>query len=107
MAVKIIISRKILKELEEVVAPFLNQLFLLASRQNGYLFGETLYCKDDPEDRLTIGSWRSLKDWEAFLELEESKDLHSKVDLILGRESTHRVYFKKALEQSQALESIA
>ncbi len=97
MAINIIISRRVLKEQEAELAPILKQLFELASKQKGYLFGETLYSRDDPEEQLVISVWKTMKDWENYQQLDDSQNLHRTVDLILGSESPHRIFFKKAL----------
>ncbi|MFH2130014.1 MAG: hypothetical protein ABIK68_06540 [bacterium] len=92
MSVKILISRTVAKDLISVVKPFLAELHALAWRSKGYISGEALINKDNPEERIVISSWQSVENWENFQNLEECKQLHFKVDQILGQVSKFTVY---------------
>ncbi|MCP4753305.1 MAG: antibiotic biosynthesis monooxygenase [Proteobacteria bacterium] len=102
MAALIMISRRISKEQKAVVASFVNRLCVLAAAQDGYMGGETFVSYEEPEEHLTISTWRSLQDWNTYSELEESKDLHYKIDLILGRATKHQIYLKNSYVDREA-----
>lgn len=95
MAVKILIHRKIGQDQEKIVRPFLKQLRQLALRTKGYISGESLISGEDLEETLVISSWQSLDDWETYLEAEESKEIHYKIDQILGKPSVYKVYYMR------------
>lgn len=92
MSVKVIISRKVSKDQLSAIKPFLAELHALAWRSKGYISGEALINTSNFEDRITISSWQTVENWENFRDLEESRQLHYKVDQILGKESKYTVY---------------
>ncbi len=95
MAVKVLILRKLPKDLETTVEDYLNRLSLLASSHTGYISGETLVSADEINDLMIISTWQSIEDWKSFLDLAESRELHGMVDILLGAETVHRVYRDK------------
>ena len=95
MAVKILITRRISKDQEPVVRPFLKQLRQHALESRGYISGESLISSDDLEENLIISSWESLDYWEAFLDRAGAKEVRYQIDQILGRESLYKVYYMR------------
>lgn len=95
MAVKILIYRRISKEQEPVVRPFLKQMRQHALETKGYISGESLISSDDLEEHLIISSWESLDYWEAFLDKEGAKEVRYQIDQVLGRESIYKVYYMR------------
>ncbi len=89
------IIRKISKEQEAVVRPFLVELHSLTFKTPGYISGESLINSYIPDEHLVISSWHSLEDWMRFCEIKEVKDLHYKVDQILGKETNHTIYHNR------------
>ena len=92
MSVKVLISRTVSNDQVAAIKPFLAELHALAWRSKGYISGEALVNKDNTDERITISSWQTVENWENFRDLEESKQLHYKVDQILGKESRYIVY---------------
>lgn len=92
MSVKIIISRTVSKDQVNAIKPFLAELHALAWRSKGYISGEALINVENPEERITISSWQTVENWEDFQNLEECRQLHFKVDQILGRESRYTIF---------------
>jgi heme oxygenase (mycobilin-producing) len=95
MSIKVLISRKILPEVEPVAKPFLAELHALAWRCKGYISGEALVNLEHPEDQIVISSWQSLEEWQNYQNLEETRQLRLKIDQILGHLSTYTVYRNK------------
>ncbi len=95
MTVKILITRRISKEQESVVRPFLKQLHQYALKQKGYISGESLISSEDLENHLIISSWESLDYWEMFLELNEANKIRHQIDQILGHETVYKIYYKR------------
>lgn len=92
MSVKVLISRKVSKDQLNTIKPFLAELHALAWRSKGYVSGESLINFNNPEERVTISSWQTIEDWENYRTLEEAKQLHSRVDQILGRQTDYTVF---------------
>ncbi len=92
MSVKILISRTMSSDQLAAVKPFMAELHALAWRTQGYISGEALINKDSPEERIVISSWQSVENWENFQGLEECRQLHYKIDQILGKESRYTVF---------------
>ncbi|MBF0240418.1 MAG: antibiotic biosynthesis monooxygenase [SAR324 cluster bacterium] len=93
MAVKIIILRRVNKEQEEAMRPLLLKMRSMAMTQPGYISGETLINFDDPEEHLVISTWKTLDDWNKWLESPARGDLQHKVDEALGRETLYQIYY--------------
>ncbi len=92
MAIKVAIYRKMSKEQKMAIQNALIELTTLAVSQSGYLSGESLVNLNDPEEHLTLCSWKSQEDWECFSNLQKAKELHGQIDLILVRPTEHRFY---------------
>lgn len=93
MAVKIIIIRRVPAEKEGDIKPLLLKMRALANAQVGYISGETLINFDDPIERLVISSWKSIENWNAWLNNQARIELQNKVDEILGHETYYQVYY--------------
>jgi heme-degrading monooxygenase HmoA len=92
MAVKILIKRRVpLDKARDMVGLF-RQLRMLATSQEGYISGETLRRVDNPEEYLVISTWQSYEDWQNWLKSSQRKELQSKVDILLGGETSYEVY---------------
>jgi heme oxygenase (mycobilin-producing) len=92
MAIKVAIYRKMSLQQKVAIKPMLTKLTTLAVSQPGYLDGECLVSMDDPEDHMTLCSWRSRSDWEHFSKLTQARELHEQIDLLLDRPTRHCFY---------------
>ena len=61
-------------------------------QQDGYISGETLRRRENPEEFLVISTWRSFEDWQNWFNSGKRKELQSKFDILSGRETTYEVY---------------
>ena len=92
MTVKIFIKRQVSSENVLALTVLLKKLRSLTLNQPGYVFGETLKRVDRKDECLVISTWRSLEDWNAWLENEERKSIQSEIDFLLGAETDYSVY---------------
>ena len=92
MAVKILIKRSIGQEVAPVVRPLIVELRTHAKRQPGYISGETLKCIDRPGEYLVISTWKSLDEWNKWLNSEERRILEDKIDSITGKSTEYMTY---------------
>lgn len=93
MAVRIIIVRYVPKEKAEELRPLLLQMRSLANAQAGYISGETLVNYDDPSEHLVISTWKTLDDWNRWLQDKQRRELQNKVDRVTGSETRYSVYY--------------
>lgn len=93
MAVRIIIVRYVPKEKAEELRPLLLQMRSLANAQAGYISGETLVNYDDPSEHLVISTWKTLDDWNRWLQDEQRLELQNSVDIVTGAETRYSIYY--------------
>ena len=92
MTVKIFIKRVVSKENVLALTLLLKKLRSLTINQPGYIFGETLKRVDREDECMVISTWRSLDDWNAWLNNSERASIQSEIDLLLGLETDYAVY---------------
>lgn len=92
MTVKIIIRRIVPEGKSKLLTPLLRKLRALAMNHDGYIYGETLRCVNDPQEFMVISSWQSEKDWEAWRHHPERAEIQDKIDVLLGHKTEYRVY---------------
>jgi heme-degrading monooxygenase HmoA len=92
MAVKIFIKRSIGQGVAPVVRPLIVELRAHAMKQPGYISGETLKCIDRPGEYLVISTWKSLDDWNKWVNSQERKILEDRIDSITGKSTEYTTY---------------
>jgi len=92
MAVKIMIKRRVPEDKVQELMPLLDQMRSMASKQSGYIYGETLKSLDAPEEYLVISTWRSLADWEGWAKSPQRLSLQEKIDNIIGFQTEYHAY---------------
>jgi heme-degrading monooxygenase HmoA len=94
MAVKILIKRRLPLDKDKAlyIVGIFRQLRMLAIEQEGYISSETLRSMENPQEFLVISTWRSLEDWQRWLNSSQRKELHSKVDSLLEGGTSYEVF---------------
>lgn len=92
MLVKVLIKRKVTQEKEAALLDLITQLRTLASKQPGYISGETLRSADNPEEYLVISTWQTMDDWKKWLGSKKRSPLQDKIDKILGKKTIYEVF---------------
>ncbi|MGW8192945.1 MAG: antibiotic biosynthesis monooxygenase family protein [Desulforhopalus sp.] len=92
MTVKIFIKRQVSSENILELTVLLKKLRSLTLNQNGYIYGETLRRVDREGECMVISTWRSIEDWNAWINNEERIAIQSEIDLLLGAETEYAVY---------------
>jgi len=92
MAVKILIKRKVVDKSNEALNLLLRQFRALAIEQPGYISGETMKRVDRPGECLVISTWKTVKDWDAWLKNPTRLAIQGQIDILLGSETTYEVY---------------
>lgn len=70
----------------------LKKLRALTLEQPGYISGETLNRIDKPDESLVISTWRSVEDWNAWVNNPKRNEIQSAIDRLLGQETEYAMY---------------
>ena len=92
MTVKIFIKRKVRDNNVVELTLLLKKLRALALSQPGYLSGETLNRIDSKGECMVIGTWRSLEDWNSWVNNPQRIEVQSEIDRLLGEETEYAIY---------------
>lgn len=99
MLVRVLMLRKIspqVKRLDANILPRLSELLFelrtMASRQPGYISGETLRNVADPDEYLVISTWKSLEAWQMWFADKRRAELEGMVDTVLGSSTVYKVF---------------
>lgn len=92
MTVKIFIKRKVSPANVLDLTVLLKKLRSLTLNQSGYIYGETLKRVDKNDECMVISTWRSIDDWNAWLNNDERIAIQSEIDRLLGQKTEYAVY---------------
>ncbi len=90
--IKVMIKRKAPREKEKDLMNLITDLRSEASKQPGYISGETLHGTADPEDYLVISIWDSEYFWKKWIATDERKTIQGKIDALLGSPTGYEIY---------------
>jgi heme-degrading monooxygenase HmoA len=92
MAVKVLITRRFKSGKGHELLGLLNQARSQAMNQPGYITGETLVGRDDPNKLVVIGTWQSEDHWKKWRESSTRKSLESQTDALLEGPTAYEVF---------------
>ncbi len=92
MTVKIFIKRKVQEKNSTELMLLLNKMRGLTLNQPGYISGETLKRIDRTDECMVISTWRSVDDWNNWVNNEKRSILQSEIDNLLGGETEYAIY---------------
>ncbi len=92
MAVKIFIKRKSSQTQVIELTMLLKKLRGLTLSQPGYISGETLQRIDEPGETMVISTWRSVEDWNKWVNNEKRMMIQDEIDQLLDQESEYAIY---------------
>ncbi len=92
MAVKIFIQRKVVNENLTELSLLLRKLRVLTLEQPGYISGETLNRIDKKNESMVISTWRSVEDWNAWVNNPKRTEIQHQIDSLLGQETEYAMY---------------
>ena len=95
--IKIVIERHI-KDVESL-APLLRELRAAAMHYPGYITGETLVSTEDKSTVVTISTWQTLEDWQAWETSETRARLYQQIEPLLVEKPKVRTYRILATEE--------
>ena len=92
MTVKVFIKRKLQENNAVELTLLLNKLRSLALGQPGYISGETFRRIDKKDECIVIGTWRSLEDWNNWVNNPLRIEVQAEIDRLLGEETEYALY---------------
>ena len=92
MTVKIFIKRNVQEKNITELNMLLKRLRSLTLNQSGYISGETLKRIDKPDECMVISTWRSVEDWNTWVNNEKRLKIQTEIDQLLGQEPEYAVY---------------
>ncbi|MCP4373392.1 MAG: antibiotic biosynthesis monooxygenase [Deltaproteobacteria bacterium] len=92
MAVKILIKRHVPEEKAREIIPLVREMRSLATKNEGYISGETLRNLERPEEFMVISTWQSSQDWKEWLRSDDRNKVQDKIDALLGGETEYDIF---------------
>ena len=92
MTVKIFIKRDVQEKNISELTTLLKRLRSLTLSQPGYISGETLKRIDTPNESMVISTWRSVEDWNKWVNNETRLKIQTEIDRLLGQETEYAIY---------------
>ncbi len=92
MQVKIFIRRRVQDNNSVELTLLLTKLRALALNQPGYISGETYHRIDKKDECMVIGTWRSLEDWNNWVNNPQRIEVQAQIDKLLGEETEYAMY---------------
>lgn len=92
MTVKIFIKRKVHDNNVVELTLLLKKLRALTLEQPGYLSGETFNRIDKKDESMVVSTWRSVEDWNSWVNNPKRIEVQSEIDKLLGEETEYAMY---------------
>lgn len=92
MTVKIFIKRKVQDTNVNKLTVLLKQLRALTLEQSGYISGETLNRIDKKDECMVISTWRSVEDWNSWVNNSKRNEIQTEIDKLLDEETEYAMY---------------
>ena len=92
MVVKIFIKRSVQSNNIADLTMLLKRLRALTLEQPGYISGETLNRIDKKDECMVISTWRSVEDWNAWVNNPKRIEIQTQIDRMLGNETEYAMY---------------
>ena len=90
--IKVMIKRRAPVEKQKEFLDLVTKLRSEASKQAGYISGETLHSGENPEDFLVISIWEDEFFWKKWIATDERKALQGKIDALIGSPTEYETY---------------
>jgi heme-degrading monooxygenase HmoA len=92
MSVKIFIKRKVTGKESIELSLLLQKMRGLTLNQPGYITGETLKRIDKNDEMMVISTWRSVADWNNWVNNDRRRVVQAEIDALLGTETEYAIY---------------
>lgn len=92
MSVKIFIKRKVQDKSVVELTMLLKRLRSLTLEQPGYISGETLNRIDKKDECMVVSTWRSVEDWNNWVNNPKRIEVQTQIDKLLGEDTEYAMY---------------
>ncbi|HBG19447.1 MAG TPA: antibiotic biosynthesis monooxygenase [Desulfobulbaceae bacterium] len=92
MTVKIFIKRKVQDKNVVELTMLLKRLRSLTLEQPGYISGETLNRIDKKDECMVVSTWRSVEDWNNWVNNAKRIEVQTQIDKLLGEDTEYAMY---------------
>jgi len=92
MTVKIFIKRSVTDSKVAELTVLLKRLRSITLMQPGYISGQTLKRLDKAKECMVISTWRSIEDWNDWVNNEKRIGIQAEIDELLGEETKYAIY---------------
>lgn len=92
MSVKIFIKRSVSETKVPQLTVLLKRMRSVTLMQPGYISGQTLKRLDQPGECLVISTWRSIDDWNDWVNNDKRVAIQKEIDELLGAETGYEIY---------------
>jgi heme-degrading monooxygenase HmoA len=92
MAIKVLVKRKVGKEVAPELEALLRKMRALTLSRQGYITGETFHRVDQEGVSLVISTWQTIDDWREWTLSKERIELQEKIDQLLGLPTEYEVF---------------
>lgn len=92
MTVKIFIKRKVQDKSVVELTMLLKRLRSLTLEQPGYISGETLNRIDKKDECMVVSTWRSVEDWNNWVNNPKRIEVQTQIDKLLGEDTEYAMY---------------
>lgn len=92
MTVKIFIRRKVQDKNVVELTMLLKRLRSLTLEQPGYISGETLNRIDKKDECMVVSTWRSVEDWNNWVNNPKRIEVQTQIDKLLGEDTEYAMY---------------
>ena len=92
MTVKIFIKRKVQDKNVVELTMLLKRLRSLTLEQPGYISGETLNRIDKKDECMVVSTWRSVEDWNKWVNNAKRIEVQTQIDKLLGEDTEYAMY---------------
>ena len=90
--IKVMIKRKAPADKQKELLDLITKLRSEASKQAGYISGETLHSSDKPDEFLVISIWDDDLFWKKWIATDERKEIQAKIDKLIGTPTEYEIY---------------
>ncbi len=90
--IKVMIKRRAPADKQKELLDLITKLRSEASKQAGYISGETLHSSDRPEEFLVISIWDDDLFWKKWIASDERKALQAKIDKLIETPTEYEIY---------------
>jgi len=90
--IKVMIKRRAPADKQKELLDLITKLRSEASKQTGYISGETLQSSDRPDEFLVISVWDDEYFWKKWIATDERKAIQAEIDKLIGTPTEYEIY---------------